>query len=171
MKLELPAISLLFLLNCFLAHGFGIGISPEQVSFQEPESKINIINPNDFDVNYQISGCNFDFIECLRYGKIKANDKRSVLLRYNSMLNDKVQKCKMHIFFSNNLYSTGFSFSLLFPNNTNDITNTNLKNANVMDFLANQDIQEGPESNKSLVIVIGASVFLIVGLIVVWKVV
>jgi hypothetical protein len=162
---------LILLLNFLVVHSYGIGISPDKISFDTKEKSIFLLNPNNFDVNYSILGCDYQFLEFLRNGKISPKSKRVLLLRYNPALNNKTKNCSIDIIFSNPLYSTGFSVTLAFNNQNNNASSQTQAIYNIEDFLKESNstkaVLQSKKINYTFISVISA-VFVLL-LVIVWR--
>ena len=123
--MRLSLLLLLCIILIPLSYAYGIGLSPDKIEFNQNEASLIIFNPNNFQANYSINGCNFDFIELLRNGIIMPYNEREVIIRYNPKLNKNITLCNLELFFGNNIYSTAFSipltFSNLYSNNDNNL--------------------------------------------------
>lgn len=174
-------INLLLMIIC-LAGGaaYSIGISPDRLVFDNNEEELIIFNPNNFDVNYTVIGCEREFIEVLRFGLVKKESKRNILVRYNPKLNDDVESCSFDIFFSNNFYSTGFFVELIFDSNEDGEKNErkdeeNLETNNIISELfgdfseMNQDNVEKKEEKVNIIFVVVVSGVFVIGLILILK--
>jgi len=113
--MRLSLLLLLCIILTPLSYAYSIGLSPDKIEFNQNEVSLIIFNPNNFESNYSINGCSFDFIELLRSGKINSNNKREITIRYNPKLNKNTTSCNLELFFGNNIYSTAFSIPVIFP--------------------------------------------------------
>ena len=150
---------IVFLISCNAVSAYSIGISPDSIFFNNREKFLAIFNPNNFDVDYQIEGCNYGFLEFIRDGKIALNSKRILLIRYNPALNEGTDSCNLRIKFSNNLYSTGFSVPLVF---------SSYDSTDVDSFFA-EEAKEIPSGSSNYSMIIAIAVFFVIILIIIIK--
>jgi hypothetical protein len=97
-------------------YSYAVGISPDSVDFKSNEEVIILFNPNSYDINFSITGCNDDFIEVIRKGVISSESKRLLKVRYNPEFNNGIETCNLIFFFSDSFYATAFSIPLIFSN-------------------------------------------------------
>jgi hypothetical protein len=164
-------IFFIFLILCSInVFAYTIGISPDILKFNTSEQKLVLYNPNNFDIDFILKGCDYDFIEVIRNGKINSKTNRILLVRYNSKLNTNISLCNLEIFFDNNLYATGITISLLFPlDNFIDETSSFLS-----DFLGyrnsnsnNETLLEDNSDINFIFIIIVSTIFLLIILIII----
>lgn len=160
-----------FIVSSSASFGYSVGLSPNKIIFDTNEKSLFIFNPNNFDISYNIIGCNYEFLEYLNQGRISKNSKRKLLFRYNPLLNSEVKNCTFDILFSNNLYSTGFSLKLYFSHFGEQSTALS-SSSFIQDFLSEEE-RLSPDlivkQSRKLMIIIVSSIVFIVGLIMIFK--
>lgn len=151
-------ILLLFPIVVATACGYSIGLSPDKLIFTKNEQNLFIFNPNNFDVNYSIMGCEYDFLELLRDGIIQNNSKREILVRYNPKTNNNITNCSCDIVFSNSLYSTGFAVQLYFHSKHQSQSD---QNSLFIDLFHEQERKEQSKEINYVFILVVIAVFII----------
>jgi hypothetical protein len=159
-------------ISCFIfatlsicINGYSIGLSPDRLYFDENEKELFLFNPNNVDVNYSIEGCEGDFIELIRKGVVKGNSRRTIIIRHNPATTKDKTECNIDIYFSNNLYSTGFSVGLEFNTKSSKSINNQILSGvfgETHDENHDENKDKGSEEKKSkLHMIIGAVIFII----------
>lgn len=161
--MRLSLLMLLCVIIIPLSYAYSIGLSPDKIEFNKNEVSLIIFNPNNFVSNYSINGCNFNFIEFLRNGQINPNNKREIIIRYNSKLNKNITSCNLELFFGNNIYSTAFSIPITFT--TINSNNNNSFFSNI--FENNTEPQLEKEHLNIYTILIPFVIFIILLLIII----
>ncbi|MFT4303357.1 MAG: hypothetical protein ACMXYG_02230 [Candidatus Woesearchaeota archaeon] len=126
---------------------FNIGVSPGSIIILN-EEKLFLINSNNYDINYEIKGCDYDFVEIIRKGTISKLSTRDLTLRVKNV-NNKVDSCNLNLFFSNDFYATAISIPVLISSIHND---------NFFEFNSPDSINE---KRNYIPIIIGVVLFLI----------
>jgi len=145
---------IILLLSIESSYSYSIGISPDSISFDKPESSFVIFNQNFFTINYSIKGCEYDFFEILRDGMIQSGEKREIKFRYNNKLNKIIENCNLNIFFDNNVYATAFSIPVKFEKN-------NLEHTYLLDSNNTQIDENNHENTSKLPIILLSLIFLV----------
>jgi hypothetical protein len=152
---------LLFFVVLLLAYpvlSYSVGVSPNKISFDNKEEEIVIFNPNAFQVEYSLKGCEYEFIEVLRSGIILNNTYRKISLRYNPSINANITNCTFDLFFANDVYSTGISIPVHFAMGNNNSKALSKERQSLPSFFALSDTQKTTDKKDSKIFIIILSV-------------
>lgn len=128
-----------------LVHAYSIGISPTKLIFDKKEKSLLIFNSNNISSTYTIKGCEYNFIDLLRNGKIPALSEREIVIRYNSAMNKNISSCSFELFFANNIYATALSIPVIFSSFSNPRQNYD---SNFISGLFSSDMSDISQSDK-----------------------
>lgn len=154
-------IFFVFLLNNVKA--FSFGISPNELLFTK-ESQIALINPNNFPIKFNISGCDKEVIDFISAGEIRPKETRILNILKNEEMQNKDFDCNLTVLFENNGHVSGGNI----PIKTKALeTDSNLLNLN-SERKSDSNILSAVQSNFEISIILGIIVMVIVFLVIIF---